>query len=80
MKRTKALKELRKVAKQMAHAALKDTLPDEEQAKLTGDEVLNALYHRDNRGYLVLSPLCFKYHYKKLKEVYDSKTSRVFSS
>lgn len=79
MKRTKALKELRKAARQLAHDALKDTLPDEEQKKLTGNEVLNALYHRDNKGYLVLSPLCFKYHYKKLKEAYDQR-SGIFSS
>lgn len=75
MKRSKALSMMRKTAKRIAHEKLKETLPQEEQKKLTGDEVINYLYLRNRQGYLELSPLCYKYHYKKLKEAYDFKTN-----
>ena len=54
----------------IAHNKLKETLPKEEQEKLKGDEVLKTLYIRNRKGYLELSPLCFKYHYKQLKSAY----------
>lgn len=69
-KRVTALKVIRAAAMKIAHDKLKETLPEEEKDKLKGDEVIRSMYLRNKRGYLELSPLCYKYHYKKLKAAY----------
>ena len=71
-KRTVALKIIRATAINIAHEKLKETLPDHEQEKLKGDEVIKTMYIRNSRGYLELSPLCYKYHYIQLKKAYET--------
>ena len=68
---TKKLKELRKIARRLAHEKYKELLPPEEIKKLKGDEMIRSMYikNQNRKGNcLELSPISYKGIYKVLKK------------